>query len=208
MSSSLAAILILQWCAIAVLAAVVLALVRQIGILHQRVAPAGALMISQGVKIGAHAPEMTLKTLDGADVAIGATASDGRSTLIMFVAPDCPVCANLLPALTSIGRQESDWLRIVFASDGKLADHIGFWRAKGLDAFPYVISTELGMTFQVAKLPYGVLLDENGVLASQGLTNSREHVESLFEAKRLKVASIQDYLAGSGRLPARVSQSG
>ncbi len=208
MSSSLVAILILQWCAIAALAAMLLALVRQVGILHQRVAPAGALMIAQGVKIGAPAPAMTLKSLDGADVSIGGNDSGKRSTLIMFVAPDCPVCATLLPALVSIGRQESTWLRIVFASDGKQSDHVAFRRAKGLDAFPYVVSTELGMTFQVAKLPYGVLLDESGTLVSQGLTNSREHVESLFEAKRLKVASIQDYLERNAPLPASASHSG
>lgn len=111
------------------------------------------------------------------------------------------------PALISIGRHESAWLRLVFASDGKQSDHLAFWRAKGLDAFPYVVSTELGMTFQVAKLPHGVMLDEKGILVSQGLVNNREHVESLFEAKRLKVASIQDYLARNGRLPVSASGS-
>ena len=201
MNSSIAAILILQWLAIFGLAAVVLALVRQIGVLHQRIAPAGALMISQGVKIGASVPEMSLKALDGSEVSIGGDSS-GHSTLIMFVAPDCPVCASLIPALIKIGQQESDWLRIIFASDGKELENITYWRDQGLDSFPYVISTELGLTFQVAKLPYGVLVDETGVLVSQGLTNTREHVESLFEAKRLKVASIQDYLARSGRLSA------
>ena len=207
MSFSLAAILILQWCVIAGLAAILLALVRQVGILHQRIAPAGALMINQGVKIGAPAPAMTMKALDGADVSIGGDAPGMRSTLIVFVSPDCPVCATLLPALISIGRHESAWLRLVFASDGKQSDHLAFWRAKGLDAFPYVVSTELGMTFQVAKLPHGVMLDEKGILVSQGLVNNREHVESLFEAKRLKVASIQDYLARNGRLPVSASGS-
>jgi methylamine dehydrogenase accessory protein MauD len=208
MSSSLAAILILQWCVIAALAAILLALVRQVGILHQRIAPAGALMINQGVKIGAPAPAMIMKALDGADVSIGGDAPGMRSTLIVFISPDCPVCATLLPALISIGRQQSAWLRLVFASDGQQSDHLAFWRAKGLDAFPYVVSTELGMTFQVAKLPHGVMLDENGILVSQGLVNNREHVESLFEAKRLKVASIQDYLARNGRLRVSVSGSG
>jgi methylamine dehydrogenase accessory protein MauD len=208
MTSSLAAILILQWCAILALAVILLACVRQLGVLHQRLAPAGALMTSQGIKVGARAPELKLKALDGTEVAIAGAGPGNRSTLIMFVSPDCPVCASLLPALISIGKQETDWLRIVFASDGAAADHSAFWRDKGLDAFPYVVSTELGLTFHVAKLPHGVLLDEQGVLVSQGLTNSREHVESLFEAKRLKVASIQEYLARSGRHPTTASPNG
>ena len=195
MSPSLAAVLILQWIVIIGLAAVLLALVRQVGVLHQRIAPAGALMISQGVKIGQPVPEMALQTLDHQELIVGRGHPDGLSTLFMFVAPDCPVCAKLLPAVVSIARQEASWLRVVFASDGKNADHAAFRRAKGLDAFPYVVSTELGLTFQVAKLPYGVLLDEKGVLVSQGLTNNREHVESLFEARRLKVGTLQDFIA-------------
>ena len=195
MSPSLAAVLILQWIVIIGLAAVLLALVRQVGVLHQRIAPAGALMISQGVKIGQPVPEMALQTLDHQELIVGRGHPDGLSTLFLFVAPDCPVCAKLLPAVVSIARQEASWLRVVFASDGKNADHAAFRRAKGLDAFPYVVSTELGLTFQVAKLPYGVLLDEKGVLVSQGLTNNREHVESLFEARRLKVGTLQDFIA-------------
>ena len=152
-------------------------------------------MISQGVKIGQPVPEMALQTLDHQELIVGRGHPDGLSTLFMFVAPDCPVCAKLLPAVVSIARQEASWLRVVFASDGKNADHAAFRRAKGLDAFPYVVSTELGLTFQVAKLPYGVLLDEKGVLVSQGLTNNREHVESLFEARRLKVGTLQDFIA-------------
>lgn len=198
MSASLGALLALQWIVIIALVVVVLALVRQVGILHQRVAPAGALMISEGVKIGAPTPAMRLRTLDGQELVVGPDAG-GRSTLFMFVAPDCPVCAKLIPALTAIARQESSWLRVVFASDGKSADHAAFVRSKGLDDFPYVVSAELGLTFQVAKLPYGVLLDEQGVLLAQGLTNSREHVESLFEARRLGVATLQDYMARGTR---------
>ena len=43
-------------------------------------------------------------------------------------------------------------------------------------------------------LPYGVLTDENGVISSLGIVNSREHLESLFEARKLGVGSIQEYL--------------
>ena len=39
-----------------------------------------------------------------------------------------------------------------------------------------------------------VLIDESGQIASMGIINSREHLESLFEAKERKVASIQDYM--------------
>ncbi len=207
MSASLAALLILQWVVLLVLATVVLALIRQVGLLHQRIAPAGALMISEGVRVGHVVPAISLKTLDGDEIVLGSGAPQGLSTLFMFVAPDCPVCAQLIPALTAIARQESSWLRVIFASDGKTSDHATFRLEKGLNAFPYVISRELGLAFQVAKLPYGVLIDENGVLVAQGLTNNREHVESLFEARRLKIATLQEFLARGESVPAGETHS-
>jgi methylamine dehydrogenase accessory protein MauD len=52
------------------------------------------------------------------------------------------------------------------------------------------------MTYQVGKLPFAVLLDHDGIIRAKGLVNSREHLESLFEAKERGVASIQDYMSG------------
>jgi methylamine dehydrogenase accessory protein MauD len=57
-----------------------------------------------------------------------------------------------------------------------------------------VLSTSLGVTYQVSKLPYAVLLDERGIVRAKGLVNSREQLESLFTAKDLGVASIQDFV--------------
>jgi methylamine dehydrogenase accessory protein MauD len=52
------------------------------------------------------------------------------------------------------------------------------------------------MTYQVSRLPFAALLDPAGTLRARGLVNSREHLESLFEAQRLGVASLQEYFAG------------
>ena len=49
--------------------------------------------------------------------------------------------------------------------------------------------------FQVGKIPYGVLLDGEGVIRSKGLTNTREHLESLLEADKTGFASLQEYIA-------------
>src|SRR5262249_12684079 len=51
-----------------------------------------------------------------------------------------------------------------------------------------------GMTWQVGKLPYAPLGDAGGVVRAKGLVNTREHLESLFEAMERGVASIQDYI--------------
>ncbi len=194
MTTSVGILFAMMGFAILCLAVVTFALARQVGVIHQRIGPVGALALSKTVRVGEKSPEFRLDTLDGETVVLGAPDPDGRSTLITFLTPKCPVCAQLLPALRSIARKESSWLQLVFASDGDPAQHAEFRTRSRLDDFAYVLSPELGMTYEIGKLPYGVLLDENGFVAAQGLTNSREHVESLFEAKRLGFSSIQEFL--------------
>ena len=68
----------------------------------------------------------------------------------------------------------------------------------GLSRLPYVLSAQVGMAFGVGKLPYAILIDELGVIRAKGIVNTREHLESLFEAQRRGVASIQEFLQAEG----------
>jgi methylamine dehydrogenase accessory protein MauD len=183
---------IVLWVGFLLMVVVNLALARQIGVLYERVAPAGALMMNQKLEVGSTAPELAVPALDGSVIEVGKV--QGKSQLLFFLSPDCPVCNELTPALKSAAKAESDWLEVILASDGE-QDHSGYVQRKGLGHFPYVISELVGKTYGVAKLPYAVLIDEKGIIASMGIINSREHLESLFEAKERKVASIQDYMA-------------
>lgn len=187
---------VVLWVIVLVLCGVVLALVRQLGVLHERISPVGALMLAKGLRIGESAPVVAVSDLEGRAVAIGGTRTDGRTQLVMFVSPTCPVCKALLPVLKSARKSEQGWLDVVLASDGDVGEQRAFIAEHGLEVFPYVLSAPLGISFQVSRLPFAVLIDAEGVLRARGLINSREHLESLFEAKRLGVASLQDFLEG------------
>jgi methylamine dehydrogenase accessory protein MauD len=181
------------WLVVVALLVVVFALARQIGVLYERVSPMGALMMDTGPKVGDSAPVFALTDLDGRPVNVGAPSP--RSTLLFFVSPTCPVCKKLLPVVKSAAVSERRWLSIVLASDGEADDHRRFVQRAELGAFPYVLSQPLGIAFHVSKLPYAVLLDEHGVVRAKGLVNSREQLESLFTAKELGFASIQEFVA-------------
>ena len=183
---------VLLWLAVMALLVVVIALSRQIGILYERIAPMGALMMDSGPKIGEAAPVFQLPTLGGGGLQLGAPGS--RSTLLFFLSPTCPVCKKLLPILKSVKKAEGDKLDVVLASDGNPPEHEEFRRRAELGAFAYVLSAELGMRYHVSKLPYAVLIDEAGRVRAKGLVNSREQLDSLFAARELGVASVQDYL--------------
>jgi methylamine dehydrogenase accessory protein MauD len=188
---------VVLWVLVLVLGAVVLALTRQLGVLHERITPAGALMLNRGLPVGEPAPVLEVAALDGRPLKVGVAREDGRSTLLLFVSPTCPVCKTLLPAVRSSARDERSWMDVILASDGDAAEQREFVRAQGLDGVPYVVSGALGLAYQVSRLPFAALLDERGVLRARGLVNSREHLESLFEAKRLGVASLQEYFSGA-----------
>jgi methylamine dehydrogenase accessory protein MauD len=187
------------WLIVIGLSIALLAVVRQLGVLHERIAPVGALMLAKGLKVGESAPEVAALDLEGRQITVGAPRADARATLIMFVSPTCPVCKTLLPALKSSLASERDWLDIVLASDGEIDSQREFVLAQRLGSFPYLVSAPLGISYQVSRLPFAVLIDAQGVLRARGIVNSREHLESLFEAKRLGFASIQDYFEAAAR---------
>lgn len=193
MSEALVVSNVILWAVVLALLVAVLALTRQVGILYERVAPMGALMLDHGPKVGEAAPVLALESIGGGRVAIG-LPQGSRSQLLFFLSPTCPVCKKLLPILKSIQGSESAWLDVVLASDGDLPAHAAFMERARLAMFPYVLSTELGMAFRIGRLPYAVLIGEDGRVRAKGLVNSREQLESLFAAKDLGVASVQEYM--------------
>jgi methylamine dehydrogenase accessory protein MauD len=184
--------IVVLWVIVVALGVCVLALSRQIGILYERVAPMGALMMDHGPKVGELAPPVDVTTWDGEALTIGAGMA--KSTLLFFVSPTCPVCKKLLPMMRSVRNREGAWLDVVLASDGDRAEHAAFREKHQLGDFRYVLSQPLGMTFKISKLPYCVLLDAAGQVRAKGLVNSREQIESLLTAYETGVASVQAHL--------------
>ena len=195
MSGALLASNILLWILVLVMGGVILALVRQIGVLYERVAPAGALVVGSGPKAGEAAPVFTVSDLANREQRVGGERADDLSTLLFFLSPTCPVCKTLLPVLKSIVRDEGRWLSVMLASDGARKEHEAFVSEYRLQQFPYLLSSELGLGYRVGRLPHAVLIDPEGIIRSTGLVNSREHLESLFEADERGVATLQEYMA-------------
>jgi len=183
---------VVLWVLVVVLVVVVFALARQVGVLYERVAPAGALMINQQLKVGDAAPRIAVQTLSGKKFEVGDTRSG--SQLLFFLAPDCPICKSLLPVLKTLQRAEPSVHIVLMSDGGDEAEHQAYVAEHGIGQFDYALSEVVGRSYGVGKLPYAVLIGTNGVIASLGIVNSREHLESLFEAERLGVSSIQDYL--------------
>ena len=200
MLSSLMVSNVILWLVVLVLAVVVFALMRQIGVLHERVFPAGALMTTAGPMVGDPAPVIDLVSWSDKPLHIGGKHEEGLSTLILFVSPSCPICKTLLPLIDSVIRSESKSkpIQVILASDGARSEHEKFIVAQNISVDNYVLSQPLGLSYLVEKLPFAVLIDEQGIIKAKGLVNSREHLESLFEAREQNVASLQEYFMKEG----------
>jgi methylamine dehydrogenase accessory protein MauD len=183
---------IVSWVVIGLLVVAVLALARQVGVLHMRVAPAGALTTAGGPAVGSGAPVVEAHKLDGGHITIGGPAADKALRLLMFVSAACPLCKGLIPAAKSFAADER--LDLTFVGDDDAATQKRLIAQGSLEDYLFVNGPEVGQAYAVGKLPYAVLLDGEGVILSKGLVNSREHLESLIIAHEMGVKSVQDYI--------------
>ena len=184
---------VLSWLALVGLVIVLFALARQIGVLHERIAPLGARMMDHGAAVGESAPVLDVKDRHGEAIRLGDVRPDGRSTLLLFVASICPMCKKLLPAARSFAQSERRRLELILVGDGDRAEQERYVREQNLEQVTFVNSPVVGMTYQVGKLPYAVLIDAQGIIRAKGLVNSREHLESLLVAQETGFASLQEY---------------
>jgi methylamine dehydrogenase accessory protein MauD len=194
MTALLPIVVTILFVAVAALAVAVWALSRQVGILFERVSPLGALVTDSGPAVGGAAPTFELQSITRAGTVKIGGSSEGRSTLLFFLSPNCPVCKKLLPIIRSLSAAESSWLRVVLASDGNEAEQRAFAAAQHLTGFPYVLSTQMGLAYRVSRLPFAVLIGDDGAVKAKGLVNNREQLDSLLNAKDMGVSSVQKYL--------------
>lgn len=202
MVEALAVSQVVLWLVVLALGAAVFALARQIGVLHERVAPLGALMTDRAADVGDKAHRFEITDIAGHKVQVGGERPGGRIQLLLFVSPACPMCKKLLPVARSFVRSEQRKLELVLVGDGDRDEYIAMAKEHRLEGVPLLLAPVVGMTYGIGKLPYAVLVDHEGVLRAKGLVNSREHLESLLAAQEAGVASLQEFLVKRQAVPA------
>ena len=169
MSGWWAAAFVVQWVLVAVLAIVVVALARQIGVLQLRLAPLGALEVDdEGPPLGEAPQARRVRTPDGSARLVG---GPGRGRLVAFVSDTCPICEQVAPSLPAAAR------------------------ASGLE-LQLVSDPDLETAYRVPGVPFVVVLDELGVVRSKGTVNSLEQVEGLVDAARRRMLRAEELRVG------------
>lgn len=161
MSGWWTAAFVAQWALLIVLCVVVVALARQVGTLHLRLGPRGALEIDdEGPPLGEMLPSVTARADDGDRVAVG---GPGAGRLVLFSSATCIVCREVAPGVPAAAR------------------------AAGLEA-QVLHDPDAERAFEVPGTPFLVVLDEAGIVRAKGTVNNLEQMEGLVDtaARRMR----------------------
>ena len=178
---------VVLWALVLVLAAIVVALARQIGTLHLRLGPRGALEIDdEGPPLGESPPPMEALAVSGENITIG---GPGHAQVLMFVSPGCHLCEQVLPSVGPIGSGGEFAPYVV--TDADVFETMGGFDVKQIGA-PVIPSPRLAQTYSIPGTPYIVVLDELGIVQAKGTANNLEQVEGLLDtARRRSRAGLQ-----------------
>jgi methylamine dehydrogenase accessory protein MauD len=169
------------WLLMIAVIVVILALARQVGFLNLRLRPMGARMVNAGPTIGDQVPDVSGPDLEGHIVRLGGRRS--KQLLVICVSATCSSCDILAPALRSLYRRERERLDfLIIGLMGDVETNRAFANRLNLNGIPFVVSREIGVRYGILSPPYGLLIDQDGVLRAKGIVNHLEHLESLINA--------------------------
>ena len=179
-----AASYVMLWILVATLCVIVVALARQIGALHLRLGPRGALELDdEGPSLGSVPEPAQLTSSDGDFVRVGGA---GEAQLLLFVSPACPVCDQVLPAVRAVSEMSCYVLVDAAPLDTKrMLTH------KRVHA-PVISAEELMREYAIPGTPYAVVLDGEGVVRAKGTVNNLEQVEGLTETAKRRMGALQE----------------
>jgi methylamine dehydrogenase accessory protein MauD len=170
---------VVLWVLVVVLALLTLALARQVGTLHLRLGPRGALEVDdEGPPLGEAPEPVPVTTLEGVPMSVG---GPGAPHLLLFVSPGCPVCRDVAPSVgTAAAANGLAAVVVADAGEDEARHLLGELRAHS----PLAVSPELARAYAVPGTPYAVVLDRMGVVRAKGTVNNLEQLEGLIDTAR------------------------
>lgn len=162
------------------LGAVLLSLARQIGVLHERTAPAGGLLqkVRQAERIDLDA--VRVSTAAGADQSLRGMAGEGPVALL-FVAERCPVCKSLLPSYPEVLRN-AGFSPFVVGDRASTTALAQLAANHELPAARVLAAPQLAAALQVLQTPTLALLDSNGKVLQKARLKGPRHLLSIVSA--------------------------
>lgn len=180
------------WVVVLLLGFLLLGTLRALGLLTWRLEQLEATTPKRlgrdGLKPGKKAPDFTLPSADGKEVALHDFA--GRKVLLVFTQAGCGPCRSVVPELNRLavgGRIANPSHPQVLVVNNGDAEATRKWSAEVGARFPVLAQTQFSISkkYEVFATPFAFLIDEKGVIASKGIINSRQHIRYVLSGTRV-----------------------
>lgn len=175
-------------------AVAVVALIRQVGVLHLRIRPvagvtgAGGPAYGSGIELPAGLAELTRRKAE--------------RFLVGFISPTCGVCGPLTSAFGRIARSAGPDTGVLLVIDARQREADSYVRAKGVSFLPY-IADAASFAANVPGAPWAIVTDGSGKVIVSGGVNTLDHIEEM-------LAQADDLMANppprAGAAPSPVSR--
>jgi methylamine dehydrogenase accessory protein MauD len=173
---------IVLWILVIVLSVLLLSLARQVGTLHLRLGPRGALELDEeGPPLGEAIPPANVSDREGNQVTVG---GPGAPQFLLFVSPGCPICREVTPSLPVVARVGSLTPYLISDSEEPSAAHEYASLGRGS---PLVVGSNIAQSYRVPGTPYAVILDGFGVVRAKGTVNNLEQMEGLVDTAQARL---------------------
>src|SRR5262249_42774288 len=134
-----------------------------------------------GLPRGETAPHFTLPSTEGPEVSLHDFA--GSKVLLVFTQSTCGPCHQIMPELNNF--QANGKVQVVVVNNGDLVA-TRQWAAKVRARFPLLVQEQFRVSkkYEVFATPFAFLIDEQGVIASKGIINNKQHIGFVLSGPR------------------------
>lgn len=174
MSSIWLASYLFLWLLVLALAVAVILLYRQLGEMYLGTSESRS---RDGIRVGTRAPSTTLSDQRG----VARTFPSPRPTLVVFGAPTCGPCVDLMPDLVAFAEQRPTtdfW----FVSTADSAANNNFARQHRLQ-FPVLTDSDqrVALQYKVRVTPFAFYIDAAGVVRAKSVVNRLSQLRALVQ---------------------------
>jgi methylamine dehydrogenase accessory protein MauD len=134
-----------------------------------------------GLKVGSKAPDFTLPSASGAEVSLHDFV--GRKVLLVFTQSQCGPCHEMVPEFNLL--QEVGEYQVLVVNNGE-PDETRQWAADIRVRFPVLRQEKftLSKRYEVFATPFAFLIDEQGLIVSNGIVGNKEYLGNVLAGAR------------------------
>jgi methylamine dehydrogenase accessory protein MauD len=150
-------------------------------IFWQRPKPEQANPPLEALPLNTPAPHFEIESYDGGNRSLGQLLEPGKPLLLLFTSPKCGPCVNLFEEIKDWQDSHGEKLTIALVSRGSIKENFVSVAKNGLGEVLLQKKAEVAQLFRAGVTPTGILVSQEGRIASQPASGADE-IRTLLES--------------------------